>query len=275
MNLNHIIGNEKKGTLQSRQKTVERVITTISEKLDEQYSLSDMAHIAYLSPFHFNRIFHQITGLPPSQFLYALRLEQAKRLLLTTEMSVTDICFEVGYNSLGTFTSRFTELVGLSPRDYRRLGEKIRSFDWEKLFREGWKTRSDCPTKPFLSGTIYAPEGFEGLIFTGLFQQMIPQNFPVAGTLMVHSGSFVIDSLPDGEFHLLSAALPHSKDAIKYLLPDFSEILVGVSETTISITSKRNIKDLEIYLRPFEITDPPILLALPNLLVNSLTSLSS
>lgn len=270
MILNHIIGNEKKGTLQSRQKTVERVITTISEKLDEHYSLSDMAHIAYLSPFHFNRVFHQITGLPPSQFLYALRLEQAKRLLLTTEMSVTDICFEVGYNSLGTFTSRFTELVGLSPRDYRRLGEKIRSFNWEKLFREGWQTKLAQPVEPLLNGTIYAPEKFEGLIFVGLFQQLIPQSFPVAGTLMVHDGSFVIDSLPDGEYHLLAAALPRSKDAIKYLLPDFSEILVGVSETTISISSKENIKDLKIHLRPFEITDPPILIALPILLAKNL-----
>src|ERR1700760_4201675 len=103
----------RKYTIASRGRPAERVILSMRECLDEPISLSDMADIACLSPYHFNRVFHQVTGLPPTKFLYALRLSTAKRLLLTTSLSVTDVCFEVGYNSLGTFTTRFTQLVGL------------------------------------------------------------------------------------------------------------------------------------------------------------------
>ena len=91
----------------------------------EPISLHDMSRVAYLSTFHFNRVFHQITGLPPAKFISAMRLDEAKRLLLNTNQSITDICFEVGYNSLSTFTRRFTQRVGLGPREFRYLAERI------------------------------------------------------------------------------------------------------------------------------------------------------
>src|ERR1700716_965915 len=90
-------------TTAAHHEAVERVIQTMHDRLDEPLTLHEMSRIAYISPYHFNRIFRQITGIPPNQFFYALRLETAKRLLLTTNTSVTDVCFDVGYNSLGTF----------------------------------------------------------------------------------------------------------------------------------------------------------------------------
>lgn len=272
MNTNLATGNERRETIASRQKAVERVITAVSQNLDEPLTMADMARIAYLSPFHFNRVFHQITGLPPTQFLYAMRLEKAKRLLLTTKMSITDICFEVGYNSLGTFTSRFTNLVGLSPREYRRLAKQIRSFDWERLFREGWQLADSNPTQPFLKGRVHAPMDFEGLIFIGLFEQMIPQSRPIAGTMLTRGSSFYLSSLPIGEFYLLSAALPRVEDALEYLLPDFSKLLVGVGETPLHIRSVNDQKKIKIHLRPLQITDPPILVSLPFLLAETVRS---
>src|SRR4029453_11315599 len=89
----------------------ERVISAMRERLDQPFSLEEMSEVAIMSPFHFNRPFRELTGIPPCQFLSAVRLQAAKRLLLTTDLSVTDICFEVGYNSLGTFIRRFTDLV--------------------------------------------------------------------------------------------------------------------------------------------------------------------
>ena len=82
--------------------TIERVIRTMREHLCEAFSLEDMADVACLSPYYFSRVFHQIIGTPPGEFLATLRLDMAKRLLLTTPMSVTDICFEVGYSALGS-----------------------------------------------------------------------------------------------------------------------------------------------------------------------------
>src|SRR4026208_397818 len=124
----------REDTLASHRRAVERVITTARERLCEPISLHDMSRVAYLSTFHFNRVFHQITGLPPAKFISALRLDQAKRLLLNTDRSITDISFEVGYNSLSTFTRRFTQRVGLGPREFRYLAERITPSSVESLF---------------------------------------------------------------------------------------------------------------------------------------------
>jgi len=91
------------------------------ERLGEDLCLTEMAEVASMSVYHFARIFREQTGLPPATYLAALRLSEAKRLLLETSLSVADICFKVGYNSIGTFTSRFTQVVGMSPGRYRAV----------------------------------------------------------------------------------------------------------------------------------------------------------
>src|SRR2546423_8593866 len=107
-------------TLAVQTQAVERAIQAMHTHLQEQLTLEDLAAVAYLSPSHFHRVFHRLIGIAPGEFLSALRFQAARRLLLTTSLSVTDICFEVGYSSTGSFTSRFTQLVGLSPRLLRQ-----------------------------------------------------------------------------------------------------------------------------------------------------------
>src|SRR5215213_5738209 len=91
-------------TVASRYQAVERVILAMRERLDKPLSLENMAEIALLSPYHFNRVFRLITGIPPCKFLNVLRMEAAKRLLVTTKLTVGEVCFSVGYNSQGSFT---------------------------------------------------------------------------------------------------------------------------------------------------------------------------
>src|SRR6266852_6143410 len=107
-------------TLAAHTQAIEHAIQAMHTHLHELLTLEDLASVACLSPYHFNRVFHRLTGIPPGEFLSALRFQAARRLLLTTPLSVTDICFEVGYTSTGSFTSRFTQLVGLSPRLLRQ-----------------------------------------------------------------------------------------------------------------------------------------------------------
>ena len=265
MNLTN--GSEQKETTASHRRAVERVIENISRNLDEPLTMGDMARMANISPFHFNRVFHQVTGLPPSQFLYAMRLEKAKRLLLTTQMSITDVCFEVGYNSLGTFTSRFTELVGLSPREFRNLSKKIRRFNWESFFQMGWREPETGFLETHIRGKIDAPENFEGLIFIGLFKDNIPQSEPAAGTLLTRGDLFRLTSKPLDDYNLLVAAIPRSENSIDYLLLNFSTLLVGFSKVS------PHINYYEIVLRPLQLTDPPILTALPLFLVKKMSEL--
>src|ERR1044072_3708278 len=113
-------------TVASHRRAVERVITSARERLCEPISLHDMSRVAYLSEFHFNRVFHQITGLPPAKFISAMRLDEAKRLLLNTNRSITDISFEEGYNGLSALTSGFTQRGVLGPGEVRFPTERIR-----------------------------------------------------------------------------------------------------------------------------------------------------
>lgn len=100
---------------------IEWVVQGIHEGFEGNLSIADFGRMARLSPCHMARLFHQETGLTPSGFLLAVRMEQARRKLLKSERSIADIADEVGYASLGAFTSRFTKVTGVSPGKYRRL----------------------------------------------------------------------------------------------------------------------------------------------------------
>ena len=82
--------------------------------------LPDVAAQANLSPFHFLRVYKQTYGETPHEFLTRLRIERAKTLLARGSHNVTEACFEVGFSSLGSFSSLFAYRVGLSPSEYRR-----------------------------------------------------------------------------------------------------------------------------------------------------------
>src|SRR6266702_7585715 len=87
-------------TLATQMQAVERAIQTMHTHLHELLTLEELASVACLSPSHFHRVFHRLLGIPPGEFLSALRLQAARRLLVTTPLSVTEICFEVGYTSI-------------------------------------------------------------------------------------------------------------------------------------------------------------------------------
>ena len=96
---------------ESTKQAVDRAISTMRENLGEQLTVDDMARAAMFSKFHFTRIFQRVTGVSPGRFLSALRLQRAKQLLVSTSLNVADISLRVGYNSVGTFSSRFTRLA--------------------------------------------------------------------------------------------------------------------------------------------------------------------
>ena len=82
--------------------------------------LDRAAREACLSPFHFQRLFSRTFGETPHEFLTRLRMDRARKLLAAGDLPVTEVCLEVGYSSLGTFSSRFAAAMGQSPSAYRR-----------------------------------------------------------------------------------------------------------------------------------------------------------
>jgi AraC-like DNA-binding protein len=85
----------------------------------EPLDVDDLARAAGLSRAHFSREFRRAFGEPPHAYLLTRRLERAAALLRNTDRSVTDICYSVGLQSLGSFTTSFTRTYGVSPTAYR------------------------------------------------------------------------------------------------------------------------------------------------------------
>ncbi|MFJ5718430.1 helix-turn-helix transcriptional regulator [Streptomyces sp. NPDC093149] len=85
----------------------------------EPLDVPALARASHMSPGHFSRSFRAAFGETPYSYLMTRRIERAKALLRRGDLSVTEVCFAVGCTSLGSFSSRFTELVGESPSSYR------------------------------------------------------------------------------------------------------------------------------------------------------------
>ena len=91
---------------------------TYAQPLD----IPTLARIAHVSEAHFIRTFRATFGETPHRYLQRRRVERAMFLLRSTDRSVTDICFDIGFNSLGTFSRTFQEIVGESPTAFRQRG---------------------------------------------------------------------------------------------------------------------------------------------------------
>src|SRR5215510_6456422 len=99
------------------------VLRRVRDRIDREYAqpldVEALARGAHMSAGHLSRQFRLAYGEPPYAYLMTRRIERAMALLRRGDLSVTDVCFAVGCSSLGTFSTRFTELVGVPPSTYR------------------------------------------------------------------------------------------------------------------------------------------------------------
>jgi AraC-like DNA-binding protein len=100
------------------------LLRRVRDRIDREYAqpldVEALARGVHMSAGHLSRQFKQHYGESPYSYLMTRRIERAMALLRRGDLSVTEVCFEVGCSSLGTFSTRFTELVGMSPSAYRR-----------------------------------------------------------------------------------------------------------------------------------------------------------
>ena len=237
------------------EEAIARAISIMWARYSEPLSLDAMANSAYLSRFYFSRLFRSTTGTSPGRFLTAIRLYKAKNMLLDTQMSVTDIAYGVGYNSLGTFTSRFTRSVGTSPARYRWLAE------------HGVPQLSSsivvCPQQAAtISGRLTLPPLDASVrVYVGVFETPIVQGLPPSCAVVDASGEYLLRDVPAGIWHLRAAAIgaadTHSASVVRRPLAvaahDPIKVVAGASIT------------VDLDLHPISVFDLPILIALPEL----------
>lgn len=236
------------------EKAVERVIRAMHEHLGEPITIDDMARTAMFSKFHFSRMFQRVTGISPGRFLSAMRLQEAKKLLLSTSLTVAEISHQVGYNSIGTFSSRFRSSVGVSPTEYRQLGGYTHRLSTHVPRRDQGALS--------VQGHVWPPNsGQPGPIFIGLFPDRIVQGRPVRCTIRRSIGPFTIEDVPVGSWHLMAHAAPADYDELHRAgVVDNQERFVA-AHGPIVIRPDSTPRPVDLWLRPRCIFDPPVLLA--------------
>ncbi|WP_406316612.1 AraC family transcriptional regulator [Streptosporangium sp. NBC_01639] len=219
------------------EESIKAIIAMLHENLSEEVTVDDMAHVARFSKFHFSRIFQRATGVSPGRFLSALRLQEAKRLLLESSHSVTEICHIVGYSAVGTFSSRFKSMVGMAPVDYRQNG--------------GFRPAPPAVNGPtIIRGVItVAPEAQDDPTFIGVFPHRIPEGLPALPTMIPHAGPFELSGVVPDDCYVLARSFPRNG----------TESIAVYGPVSAQPESPANIA---LRLRRIREVDPPILPAL-------------
>lgn len=104
----------------------------------EPLDITALAKLAHVSEAHFIRTFRATFGETPHRYLQRRRVERAMRLLRETDRSVTDVCLEVGFSSLGTFSRTFRDIVGESPTEFRRRIVGLPPIVAPSCFAKAW-----------------------------------------------------------------------------------------------------------------------------------------
>ncbi|WP_405164816.1 helix-turn-helix transcriptional regulator [Nocardia sp. NBC_01499] len=230
----------------------------------QQISLDELAGIAKYSKFYFVRKFRSETRCSPVRFLSAVRLARSKQLLADTSTNVYEISQSVGYMSYGTFTSRFTEAVGLSPSRYRRYvrGERA-SLGWE-IYGADSERPHDMP-----SLTIKLFDGNGDTVrraYVGIFSTATPVSSAAALLIVENRDVFSIDCLPPGRW--ISRVITSSRqDSVDCGI--CRDLHIGSCEFQLR---KKDRVEIDITLTEQTIRTPPFLPALPAPLSDILTS---
>lgn len=251
------------------QTAVKQAIVAMRERYYEPITLNQIASQVFVSPFHFSRIFARDTGVTPGHYLTSIRLFEAKRKLLNSSLTVSDIVCAVGYSSVGTFTTRFTRAVGMTPTQYRlpeveqlliAVAPEYHHMPSLDALREAGK--ACLGVRPAvggaINGTVHVPDELKPAdILVGVFDSRIPQRGPVAYTALTWSGTaeLTLNNVPEGDWWVIAFAQPSSSDGRD------SQAYLATLQQPVSVTAGR-VSPISLRMHKVVPTDPPIAITL-------------
>lgn len=256
---------------------VSTAISTMAAGLDRRDTLTLALRRSGYSPYHFRRLFRVVTGTPPGRFLTALRMQAAKTALATSDRQVSTICYDVGYQSLGAFTTQFTRLVGITPGRFRRLVDAAGGRTVPAHTEGPSSTKLRGPAVALNLMTVHnadrhqQPDDAPGLILTediaalnftavvGLFASDIAQGVPVSHVMLHdHLTGHLEVALPAGRHDLFAVAFPAGTTLIDLALDQIPGSVVGHRRFNITASHPQPDDRLVVHLRSRRHTDPPI-----------------
>ena len=250
-------------TLEDYHRDVLRAIEVMHARLREPLTVNDLADAAIMSRFHFLRVFSHVTGVTPARFLRLLRLQEAKRLLVESTLSVTEVSLAVGYNSLGTFVTVFTEAVGYTPLRFRRLSKSIQFVPFARQLTSAIvkpSTHRSC-TRDLVRGVVVCNDALI-LTVAAIFREEIPQSRP-RECCAIQNKEF---SFRNRGNYVFVAGLRPTASIVDALLMNPAKLVVGVARLEFD---HNGFIDLSVPLQTPLPTDPPILYAFPLNLVSA------
>ncbi len=234
------------------------LVRSYREAPDRSPKMREYAKSIGTTPQNFSQTFSRITGVSPSKFVMMIKIERSKNLLIHTKLSITEISQCCGYDSFGSFSRTFTSLVGISPRQFRILAP-------------GWKIDADQLTSmgmrdeiPAFVGTVSNPSPDCAMVVAiGLFTSATPAGKPLGGQLLLGGGRFMLPPVRAMRpLYLLGFAIP--LQASLWHIPNTEDVFI-FSHKIKYIQSE--ICECEPHWRRPTIFDPPIVFALPTLLM--------
>ncbi|MEO0971448.1 MAG: helix-turn-helix transcriptional regulator [Pseudomonadota bacterium] len=196
--------------------------------MSHPHTREELAEIASCSVWHLDRLFRGVLGLSPMSYLAALRIDAAKRQLVTTDNRIIDICYSVGYTSLGSFGKRFQRMVGFSPRQLRVLAKEL---DPSVLFAQ-LRCRCDSPQDggtmvPIRLHPSSASAAPSCLILVGAFRSNVPTLMPMACAIREGFGDVWLPTPSASHCRVFALAVPTSASAAELILQDSCWLGVG------------------------------------------------
>ena len=134
---------------------INKVVLHIEQAIDRDMSLDELAQLASFSPFHFQRVFKEVMGETPKQFIKRLRLEEAARILaFSPGQKILEVAFKTGYQSLEAFSRAFKDYYSISPDNFRRCSE----IEYIKIIQRPYIQKGVNETKLEISFSNHQPE---------------------------------------------------------------------------------------------------------------------
>lgn len=237
----------------------------IQEHIFDPLSLEEIAKEVGYSPYHFTRIFKAHMGIPLFYYVSSLRLQKAKDLLLHTDLTIRDIALEVGHQSLGTFTTRFTQKVGVSPAAFRQTAaDAEKALETIKRLGEEESGNGTAGEQCSIFGTTETEIPYQGIALIGLFPKPIPEGIPLYGTLVRLPGGFCISAVKPGVYYLMATSVSWGMQAESILLTQ--KTLRTRNHQPLEVSPGKKIEPLKVTFYLPQLDDPPILVSLPFLM---------